>query len=127
MGTPGTTSRTIRPAPVVRLRLTRTAAEPLANPFETFDAVFQPCQSGGWRRVASRTSGDSDSGAESAAVRRHCLLVVHGRGGRSPRAYGGPVLLDRVLWQRPAVPGHDVCLCSDRWGYAGHLCRRIQE
>jgi hypothetical protein len=24
--------------------------------------------------------------------------------------FGGPVRFDRVLWQQPAVPGHDVCL-----------------
>ena len=66
--------------------------------------------------MAQKPSGDRFAGAESAAVRRHRLPLVHGRGARPHRLFGGPVLFDRVLWQRPAVLGHDVCLCSARGG-----------
>ena len=41
--------------------------------------------------------------------------------------FGGPVFPHRVLWQRPAVPGHDVCLGSARSEVPGRLCRRIEQ
>ena len=50
-------------------------------------------------------------------VRRDRLPVVHRRGTRPPRASGGPVFSDGVLWQWPAVHGHDVCLGSARRRY----------
>ena len=39
------------------------------------------------------------------------LPLVYRRGARPHRLFGGPILFDRVFWQRPTIPDHDACLC----------------